>query len=446
MSRRSHRVLSLKELLVVIPHSGIVLPSEIPRGSLSASFGHLLRNVDWYTNWLYDFTDMLDNRQLIFEYCSLLLEANRHPDIIDDCVPLKDIFGEDLYLPGMEPSWELRLQMSHKYLRSFHRRIEMLIASGSEFLLDGHSTIEARGVAGNQIDVMNFQHSHLDDGPKYYSPLAYAETYVEELQRRLPEVHVTLNGSEYYDVYGHVCAAHSVNAVARVGRQVPALIQETCQSLYVDANNAPDVLAIDHLRRAFAEAIHATLNKVRELRKPPHMIELHNLRQTFDFDCGVKALQGVLAYYGVHEREDMLLKELEADEDLGVSLASMISVAERRGFAVEAGPNWTLDDLKHHLDQSRPVIVVMQAWADRPLTIKEWRENYEDGHYVVVIGYDGSTLYFEDPASFHRIWLKESEFVARWHDLDPVTGEKLVRVGMVLMGREPVGQAVRPME
>ncbi len=65
-----------KELLVVIPHSGIVIPAEISLESLSNKFPEMVRNVDWYTNWLYDFRDILDNRQMVFPYCSLILEAN----------------------------------------------------------------------------------------------------------------------------------------------------------------------------------------------------------------------------------------------------------------------------------------------------------------------------------------------------------------------------------
>lgn len=41
------------------------------------------------------------------------------------------------------------------------------------------------------------------------------------------------------------------------------------------------------------------------------MINLRIGRQTFDFDCGAKALQLVMEYYGIDIREDELLKELK---------------------------------------------------------------------------------------------------------------------------------------
>jgi len=254
--------MELKELLVVIPHSGIVVPGEIPLESLSERFPTLVQNVDWYTNWLYDFRDLIENRHIVFPYCSLIIEANRHPDILEDSVPLKDVRGESVYKTQREPDDKLRKVLAKKYLSIFHKTIEDCIESGVEFLLDGHSTVTARGVADNQIDLMNFQHSYLDEKPRYYSPDVYVEAYATELRKRLPEVKVTVNSSEYYTVYGHVCAEHSVNAMGRVGNRVPAIIQETNERLYKNPDRTPNVEAINRLRRVFAESIHAAYCRV----------------------------------------------------------------------------------------------------------------------------------------------------------------------------------------
>ena len=255
--------MGLRNLLVVIPHSGIVIPEEIELDSLSDQFARLARNVDWYTNWLYDFRDLLGNRHFVFPYCSLILEANRHPSILDDSVPLKDVYGEPIYKAGQEPDTELRSMLARKYLGTFHEALENSIADGAVFLFDGHSTVTARGVEDDQIDLMNFQDSDLDEQPKRYCPDVYIETYATELRRRLPGVRVTVNGSEYYTVYGHVCAAHSVNAMTRVGNRVPALLQETNERLYRNPDRTPNVEALNRLRRAFAESLHETFQKVK---------------------------------------------------------------------------------------------------------------------------------------------------------------------------------------
>ncbi|MDD5720256.1 MAG: N-formylglutamate amidohydrolase [Candidatus Krumholzibacteria bacterium] len=250
------------DILVVVPHSGVAIPAEIPLDALADDFAELARNIDWYTNWLYDFRDMLGNRHVVFPYCSIVLEANRHPDILDDCVPLRDVHGQPVYRPGREPSRAVRQELVARYLRPFHRGIGEHIAGGAAFLFDGHSTVTARGVADNQIDLMNFQHSALDDAPLYYSPDIFIETYADELQRRLPDVKVTVNASEYYTVHGHVCAAHSVNALTPVGSRAPALIQETNERLYKNPDKTPNVAAINRLRRAFGESLAQALRRI----------------------------------------------------------------------------------------------------------------------------------------------------------------------------------------
>jgi N-formylglutamate amidohydrolase len=120
---------------VVIPHSGVVIPNEVPLETLSEDFFVLVQNVDWYTNWLYDFRDILGNRHLVFQYCSIVVEGNRHPEILDDSVPLMDVRGRPVYIAGLEPSKDLRASLSSKYLKPFHSMIENNIAEGG-FLWD----------------------------------------------------------------------------------------------------------------------------------------------------------------------------------------------------------------------------------------------------------------------------------------------------------------------
>jgi hypothetical protein len=256
--------MNYSDILVVIPHSGLIIPYEINMDSLSPDFRLLVQNVDWYTNWLYDFRDILSNRHLVFQYCSMIVEGNRHPDILDDSVPLVDVWGRPVYEQGREPSLARRRVMSDRYLKKFHQVITEEIRSGATFLLDGHSTVSARGVTDYQIDLMNYQHSKLDKEPVYYSPEAYIETYAAELRKRLPEVNVTVNASEYYTVYGHVCSAHSISATTRIGDRVPAILQETNERLYKHPDKTPDVDAINRLRRAFAESLAVTVENLQK--------------------------------------------------------------------------------------------------------------------------------------------------------------------------------------
>ncbi|MBI2832593.1 MAG: N-formylglutamate amidohydrolase [Chloroflexi bacterium] len=254
--------MEFQEMLVVVPHSSILIPCEIPLDSLSTDFPRLMRNIDWHTHWLYDFRDILGNSCLTFPYCSLILEANRNPEQLDSSVPLKDIIGEPIYRPGREPDLRLRESLSEKYLREFHRSIEKKISIGKTFMLDAHSTVTAKGVNENQIELMNFQVVPQDNNTMRFCPDIFIETYAEELAKRLPSIRVTVNESKYYNVYGHVCGAHSIDAMTRIGKRAPAILQETNQQLYMDSNRAPNLEAIETLRRAFAEALYVMMRRI----------------------------------------------------------------------------------------------------------------------------------------------------------------------------------------
>ncbi len=436
----------LKELLVVIPHSGIVIPEEIDPKSLAEDFPGMLKNVDWYTNYLYDFRDILGNKQLNFPYCSLLVEANRHPDMLDDCVPLKDPLGKKMYKKGRQPDEMLRRTVSDKYLIPFHDSISEAITRDINFMLDGHSTVTAKGVEDDQIELMNYQHSQLDEGPVYYSPPVFIETYAKELRKRLPDIRISVNESRYFNVYGHVCTHHSVNSLKRIGHRVPAILQETNQNLYMHPNGTPNVCALERLRRAFAESLYHTLRKVGSIGMSGKILDVPITRQTYDYDCGAKALQTLLAYYGLDIREDLLMKELRISKVDGSSVDEIRAFAKAQGFAVRAHQNMSIEELRAHIDDGHPVLVLLQAWAEKKLTPEEWKNNYEDGHYVIVIGYGQNKIIFEDPSSFSRTWLTVREFRNRWHDINPENGKRIYNFGMVLSGREPIGQTMVHME
>ena len=175
------------------------------------------------------------------------------------------------------------------------------------------------------------------------------------------------------------------------------------------------------------------------------MINLRIGRQTFDFDCGAKALQIVMEYYGVEMREDELLRELKTDQE-GTNPVNMIALVKKQGFQVFAASGVSLEELKRFIDQEYPVIVLVQAWADRYMALEDWKLSYDHGHYAVVIGYQDRIMVFEDPASIHRTWMLEEEFLARWHDMDRKTQRKYEHFAMVLMGREPVSRAPEHMD
>ncbi len=175
------------------------------------------------------------------------------------------------------------------------------------------------------------------------------------------------------------------------------------------------------------------------------MIDLRIGRQTFDFDCGAKALQLVMEYFGVETREDELMKELKTGSE-GTSRGHMVSVAKKNGFDVFSAENVTMTQVKSFIDRGLPVIVALQAWADKYMTLSDWRAAYDYGHYAVVIGHQGRVIVFEDPSSIRRTWMTEKEFLSRWHDMDPDTGQKIHHYALVLMGKQPANRIPEHMD
>ncbi|HEX4404163.1 MAG TPA: hypothetical protein VH560_05000, partial [Polyangia bacterium] len=75
------------------------------------------------------------------------------------------------------------------------------------------------------------------------------------------------------------------------------------------------------------------------------------------------------------------------------------------------------------------------AWPNHK--IADWRTSWEDGHYVDVVGVDGTRVYVMDPSvRTGYAYLPRDEFLTRWHDYDLENGEKAVyeRLGIAIRG------------
>ncbi len=136
-------------------------------------------------------------------------------------------------------------------------------------------------------------------------------------------------------------------------------------------------------------------------------------------------------------REDELIAKLGTNSNSGTQPQNMVAVAHSYVFEVVTHNNCPMAVLKRYVDNQTPVIVLVQAWVDRYMTLSDWRQTNEYGHYVIVIGYEKGVILFEDPATISHTWLTDREFIARWHDVDPSTNKMLNRFAMVLGGRPP---------
>ena len=162
-----------------------------------------------------------------------------------------------------------------------------------------------------------------------------------------------------------------------------------------------------------------------------NLIRVPLARQNANYTCGVASLQSILGYYNFDKRMDVLSAEVKPDQEKGTNYLNIASFAKSLGFDVNIRTNMTLDELKKHIDQKRPILLAIQAWADSKSSYSSSQN--EDGHYVVAIGYDDKNFFFMDPATLgHYTYIPAEEFAARWHDYDSYSNQTLLRFGMIL--------------
>lgn len=158
--------------------------------------------------------------------------------------------------------------------------------------------------------------------------------------------------------------------------------------------------------------------------------------QTTDYSCGAAALAAVLSYYGVATDERQVMREARSDPQEGTPPLALQRVARAHGLQAEIRTGMTIAQVTGYLDRGAPVILDIQAYAKDP---RGYATNWEDGHYVVAIGYDSKGLLFMDPSLPKATgYLTRAELLARWRDYENVGKgrvQRYVRAGIPVVGR-----------
>jgi predicted double-glycine peptidase len=152
-------------------------------------------------------------------------------------------------------------------------------------------------------------------------------------------------------------------------------------------------------------------------------IPVPDTRQQTDWTCGAASVRAICGYFGCgasterQYRRDMSIPPAGADPE------HLMWGLLRYGLDFRAYHPMTVDQLKVSVRRGRPVLLMLQAWGEDKRT-KEYRKSYEriwqDGHWVVAIGYDSNGVYFEDPSiKGSRGFLAYAALQERWHDWGP---------------------------
>lgn len=162
------------------------------------------------------------------------------------------------------------------------------------------------------------------------------------------------------------------------------------------------------------------------------LLDFPGLKQTYEYDCGVKALQAILTYYGIETSEELLMKYAKTNKKVGTSINGILQVLKKYNLQFDSRI-MTLKNLKDYIKKKIPVMILLQAWNSKPI---KYANDYQDGHWVVAIGYNNKQIFFEDPYTFERTFLKNDELKDRWHAKE--NNEKIINHGIAVYGKDPV--------
>jgi predicted double-glycine peptidase len=174
---------------------------------------------------------------------------------------------------------------------------------------------------------------------------------------------------------------------------------------------------------------------------------LKRSRQVTEYSCGPSALRSVLSYWGKEIDEHELMKLMGTTEEEGTYPENLVKAARALGFDVEGKQDLTLDEVQKFTDAGHPMIALGQVWRSQSMAeAKALEDEWDAGHYIVVLGVDKENVYFQDPyARMCKAFVPRKMFEAHWHQVmggDLKRNPKLYHVGIFVRGKQPAAVSV----
>jgi predicted double-glycine peptidase len=169
---------------------------------------------------------------------------------------------------------------------------------------------------------------------------------------------------------------------------------------------------------------------------------LKRTQQATEYSCGASALQSVLSYWGTDVDEHELMKLMGTTEQEGTYPEKMVHAARALGFEAEARQNLSLEEVREFTAAGHPMIALAQVWRSQSqAAVKRARDEWDAGHYIVVLGVDDEYVYFQDPyIRMCKAFASRRMFEAHWHQVmggDIKRNPRLVHLGIFVRGAQP---------
>jgi predicted double-glycine peptidase len=175
---------------------------------------------------------------------------------------------------------------------------------------------------------------------------------------------------------------------------------------------------------------------------PVNLIQVPVVTQRSDFSCGPAATLTLLRYWRPNDfsaiEETALYAPLETTHSGGTEPEPIAALLRRSGLDAEyRHGDVTVVDLERAVDGRQPPMVDLQAWTDHATP---YRETWDAGHYVLMVGYDAERLFFADPSTMSPhgyVFLPRAELDERWHDLTGIRDDRVERMAIFARGAAP---------
>ena len=168
---------------------------------------------------------------------------------------------------------------------------------------------------------------------------------------------------------------------------------------------------------------------------------LNKTRQITEYSCGASALRSVLSYWGKDVDEEELMKLLRTSSDVGTYPEDIVRGARALGFDAEARQNLTLDEMARFTAGGNPVIALAQGWRSQRDSARSVAEDWDNGHYIVVLAIDQDYVYFQDPyVRMSKAFVPRKSFEEHWHQVMGgylATNPRLTHLAIFIRGDKP---------
>jgi ABC-type bacteriocin/lantibiotic exporter with double-glycine peptidase domain len=133
-------------------------------------------------------------------------------------------------------------------------------------------------------------------------------------------------------------------------------------------------------------------------------------------------------YYGYKVSEEELIQQAGTCSGQGTLIKDIEKTLGYYDLKFDS-KKMTEMEVRNYLDQGFPVLLLLQAWNGGNI---DYKKDYQDGHWVVAIGYQEDRIIFEDPYAFERTFLTREELKERWYSQEK--DQKINQQGIVVLG------------